>query len=181
MDPITGGLAVIGLGMQLFGGISGSQDAARAHAVQQQIAGQESILNDQKRQAMELNNRRSQLENVRNTQRARAMGLNAAVNQGAQFGSGIAGGQAQAQDQGNYNALGMNQSLQFGRTAFDINGRITGLKSELSSVQTDQATDQGIMSMGGSILGSSKTLGNISQGFGNFQLFGGGSPSGYGK
>jgi len=164
MDPITGGLAVIGLGMSIFGGTSAASESRRQAQLQQQVAGQETLLNAQRRQQMEMSNRRSQLENVRNVQRAKAMGLVTATSQGAQFGSGFEGGQAQIQGQGNYNALGLSQALQSGETSFDINDRITNLRSQITSSQSSQATDQGLASLGGSIFGASTTLGKLGQG-----------------
>src|SRR5258706_2000925 len=115
MDPLTLGIGAIGLGLQIFGGAKQASDtsalAQKSYAINSQITGLEGQVNDQRRQAMELSARRQQLEIFRNTQRARAQGLAAATNQGAQFGSGLAGGQAQATDEGLFNIAGVNQNL----------------------------------------------------------------------
>lgn len=194
--------------MSLAGGVGGAfgansiakvqQDEARqAQGIQQNISGLETSANAQRKQQMELEARRSSLEQFRNMQRVRAQGLNAAVQQGAQMGTGLAGGQGQATDQGLFNVSGINQNLQIGRSLFGIDDQITQQKQNLSNVQTaaniqlsglqsNQATYQGISQVGGALTKSAGTISNIfgggSSGGGNFNfLFGGGSPSGYGK
>lgn len=85
----------------------------------------------------------------------------AAVNQGAQFGSGIQGGQAQATDQGLFNSAGINQNLEIGRNIFGLNDQISGQKSLMSQSQSAQATDQGIASLGGAVVKNAGMIGNI--------------------
>lgn len=167
MDPLTLGIAAVGIGMQVFGGMSASEHANQANQVQQQIAGLEQGVNGQRRDAMELSGRRQQMEVFRNNQRQRAMATNAAVNQGAQFGSGLQGGLAQVQDQSMFNSLGISQNLQIGRNIFGLNDQITGAKAQVSSIQTQMGQDQGIASLGGSISRSAGTLGQMGQGFGS--------------
>lgn len=149
--------------MQLFGGMSASQNASEAHEIQGRIAGLEGKVNDQRRNQMELSARRQQMEIFRNAQRARAMGTNAAVNQGAQFGSGLQGGLAQVQDQSMVNSLGISQNLEIGRNIFGINDQISQQRVALSNVQSDMATNQGIASFGGSLMGAAGTISNISR------------------
>lgn len=167
MDPLTIGIGAVGLGMQIFGGISASEKANEASAIQQQISGLEIGVNDQRRNAMELSGRRQQMEVFRNNQRQRAMATNSAVNQGAMFGSGLQGGLAQVQDQSGVNSLGINQNLEIGRNIFGLNDQITSAKAQLSSVQTQMGQDQGIASMGGNITRSAGMLGQMAQGFGS--------------
>lgn len=170
MDPISLGIGAIGLGMQLYGGISASQDAQRANQVQQDVTTQEANVNVQRQQAMELSARRQQMEVFRNTQRARAQGLNAATNQGASYGSGLQGGQAQATDQGLFNVAGINQNLQIGRNIFGLDAKISADKMQLSSIQADQITDQAWSGFGGALTKNAGTLANIGQyGAGQFK------------
>lgn len=169
VDPLTAGLGIIGLGMQIFGGIEASKEANKQAQLSQQSYAAEQKVNDQRRQAMELSASRQQLENYRNVQRVRAAGLNAAVSQGAGLGSGIAGGQAQAIDQGLFNSLGISQNLQIGRNIFGLNDQISGYKSQISQSQSNQATDQGWASLGGAIVKNSGTIGNIAS-FGGAQI-----------
>ncbi len=185
MDPITLGIGAVGLGLKLFGSLSASSDANKISQVEQQKFGVEQQVNDQRQQAMNLSARRQQLEIFRNTQRARAQGLNAAVQQGAQFGSGFAGGQASTQSQGLFNSLGVSQNQQIGNNIFGLDSRISGLNSQEAGLKGQMATDQGWSSLGGSILSSAGTLGGIAKSaggaFGNIggAFMGGGSPSGY--
>lgn len=161
MDPLTLGIGAVGLGMQIFGGISASQKAQQAYGIQQNITNLDTQVNAQRQQQMVLSNSRQQMENFRNVQRARAQGMNAAVGQGAQFGSGISGGQAQATDQGAYNNLGMNQNLQIGENMFSLDNQISQQKLALSGVQSSMATDQAISGIGGTLTKGAGTISNI--------------------
>ncbi len=161
MDPISIGLGVVGLGMSLFGGSEASSAARHQAEISRQVAGQEQLVNAQKQQAMELSSRRQQLEIMRNSQRARSMALNSAVNQGAQFGTGLQGGLAQIADSEAYNMLGVNQNLQIGRNISGINDTISGLKGQMAGAQADQATAQGLQSLGGALMTNAGTIGNL--------------------
>lgn len=148
--------------MQLFGGLGASHAQSSAYAVQQQEIGSEENIESQKQQAYEIQNKRAQMQNFRNTQRNRAMGLNSSVNQGAQFGSGMSGGQAETQDEGTTNTLGLTQSLQTSRNIFADNTSINADKVAIAGYQSTAGTDQGISSMGGMIAKSAGTMSNIS-------------------
>lgn len=202
MDPISLAIGAVGLGMQIFGGVSSSNVAKQQAQVGQQqaavsgnIATQEQGINDAKQAAMELQGRRTQLENVRNNQRARAQAVQSATTQGAQFGSGLQGGLGQIQDQSLFNMSGVNSALQTGRQIAGFNQNITGDKLQLASLgsqsaglQGQAATDAGISSIGGALLKSGPMIGQLGQnataGFKSMNfgqsLFGGGSPSGLG-
>lgn len=161
MDPITLGLGALGLGMQVFGGLGASSAAKAASLTAQAEVGQEQALNNVKQQQMNLSANRQQMETFRNVQRARAQGLNAAVQGGAQFGSGLQGGQAQASDQGGYNNLGVRQNQQFGNQIFGIDQNITSLKGQISQDQGTQASDTALAGVGGSLTKSAGTMSNI--------------------
>jgi len=186
MDPVSLAIGAVGLGMQLFGGIGQSSEAKQAAAVSQDIARQEQGVNDVKQHQMDMEAQRMQMENIRNTQRARAMGLNAAVNQGAQYGSGLQGGLAQVTDQGLFNMQGVNFAKSYADQISGYNNAISGDKEQLASIQGQSSTDAGIASLGGALMKAGPTIGafgkGVSTGFSNIgsSLFGGGSPSGYG-
>lgn len=182
MDPISLGLGIAGLGMSLFGGIKGAQVAGQQAEVSQDEARQEQNINNKKQQQMNLEASRQQTENYRNIQRARAQGVNAAVQGGAQFGSGLSGGQAQARDQGGVNSLGISQNLQFGNTIAGYTNTISGDKMQMASLGGQAATDAGIASLGGALMKAGPTIGAFGKNAGaSGGLFmGGGSPSGYG-
>lgn len=171
--------------MQIFGGLGASSDAKAASRISKNIAGHEQDINNVKQRQMELEGRRMQLENIRNNQRARAMSENAAVNQGAQFGSGLQGGLAEIQNQSLFNMFGVNKAIQAGLEINQFNQAISKEKMQLADVQASSANNQAIASLGGSVMKAGPIIGQLAQGFGgnngfNF-MFGGGSPSGYGK
>lgn len=181
MDPISLGMGIVGLGMSLYGGLSGAKVAGEQAQVSQDEAQQEQKINEQKQQQMQLQAGRSQLENFRNVQRARAQGLNSAVQQGAQVGSGLAGGQAEATDQGLYSSLGINQNLQFGNTIAGYNNAISGDKMQMAQLGGQAATDAGIASLGGAVMKAGPTIGAFGKNAGitdAFSLFKPGSLSG---
>lgn len=159
MDFLSAGLGIVGLGMQIFGGISGSQDAQRQAEISGQISQQEQAINAQKQTQMQLSARRQDLEIFRQTQRARAQSEAVATNQGAQFGSGLQGGLGQVQSQGMFNAAGINQNLEIGQNIFAANNQISGLRAQSAQVSSDQAFDQGIASLGGSVVRAGPIIG----------------------
>lgn len=191
MDPVSIGLSAIGLGMKLFGSFSGADHTAeyaqQMNAQEQQKFGLEKQVNEQRRQSMELSASRQNLETFRRVQQARAAGLQAATNQGAQFGSGYAGGQGSINAQGMFNVQGVNQNLAIGRNIFGLDNQITDVNARESTIKSNfqgqQAQDQAWQSLGGSLMGSAGTIGNIGGAAGGFfskasGLFSGGSLSG---
>lgn len=176
MEPLSLALGSIGLGLQIFGGFGAAHNAKQASYYNKQIAAEEMKLNQVKQQKMELEGRRMQLESVRNNQKARALAEASAVNQGAQFGSGLQGGLGEIQGNTLTNMEGVNFGLQFGRQMAGINDTISGYKQQLADVQSEQAANQGLMSLGGSLMKAGPLVGPLGQGFGN--LFGGGNYSG---
>lgn len=185
MDPISLAIGAVGLGMQIFGGIGATEDAQKASQISKDEARQEQGISDQKQQAMEIDARRRGLEQMRQTQQAQSLAISRATNQNAQFGSGLQGGLAEVSNQGNFNLQGINQSLQIGRTIAGLNNNISNDKYQMADVQSDEATNKGIMSLGGSLMSAGPTIGKLSQGFGKSNSFGflmgGGSPTGYGS
>lgn len=178
MDPFTLSLMAVGAATSIFGSISGAGVAKQSANISANIAQNEQLENNQRQQQMELQASRQQLENARNTQRARAQGVNAAVSDGAQYGSGLAGAQGAAQDQGLYNSLGINQNLGIGRTLFGLSNTISADKIQLAQLGGQAATDQGITNIGGDITKSASALGNMSKGTG-FNPFGSTSSGNY--
>ncbi len=158
MDPLTLGIAGIGLGVQAFGffGARGAQKQAAQAA--QNVAALEQQVNGQRRNAMELSAKRQQLEIFRNMQRARAQGTQAAVSQGAQFGTGLQGGLAQVAGSSYWNALGVTQNLEIGRNIFNLNDQISAQKALMAKSQSEAAEYQGYSALGGAITGNAKTL-----------------------
>lgn len=160
-DAIEAGIAAVGLGMQIFGSNKQAQVSHQMAQVSKDEAMHEQNINDLKQRQMELEGQRSQLETIRNMQRARALGISASVNQGANMGSGLAGGLAQVQNQGGWNILGINQGLEIGRGINTQNKSISADKMQMADLQGQSADAQGMQSMGGALLKSSGTIGSL--------------------
>src|ERR1041384_4701100 len=143
MDPISLGVQAagmaIGLGLQIFGGAKQAQIASQEAGVKQQIAGYEIQADQQRRRQMELDAQRKQMEVLRNAQRARALGLQAATSQGASLGSGLQGGYGQISGAANTNLLGIGQNLQIGENLFDINANVDQSKIQLAGLESQAA------------------------------------------
>lgn len=161
MDPISIGLGLAGFGMRLFGGMGASEEAEQQSELSRQNFSLNKDLQENRHKAMLLASRRQQLEILRTSQRARAMGLNAAVNQGAQLGSGLQGGFGQIAGQTNTNLLGNFQSLALGEESFGLNSRISANNMQISESQSSQSQDQGMMSLGGSLIQAAPTIGRL--------------------
>lgn len=158
---LTDILGIVGLGMSIFGGLGQSGVAKQQANVSAGIAGDEEQLNTIKQRQNTLSTNRAQLENLRNVQRARAQGVNSAVQGGAQFGSGMAGGQAQVADAGMTNSVGLSQKLQTSNEEFGVTGDIDQKKIQMAQLGGQMATDAGWASLGGSLTKSAPMLGNI--------------------
>ena len=166
MDPISLAIGAVGLGMQIFGGMGQARASEEAARISADEAKQEQGINAQKQQAMELSGRRQQMEITRNAQRARAMAVQSATTQGAQFGSGLQGGLAEVTDQSLFNLVGVNSALETGRNINQYNNAITQDKYAMAKAQSSGAQDAGYASLGGALLKSGPIIGQISQGFG---------------
>ncbi len=166
MDPFTI-MAVSGLALQaggMLGSFGSSRSATEADLRMAQLQKQQ---NDLRRQAMELSARRQQTENLRNTQLQRSMSLNAATNQGAQYGSGYAGGSAQVRSTGDWNAQGIKQNLELGEKNFDLDDQMNQQKMAKFEAQSQQAMWQGVSSLGSSMTSAAGTFGKLTAGFGS--------------
>lgn len=164
MDPLSLGLGIAGFGLKLFGGLFGSSASDKAYDAQVKIQQENMRAQGIKQQAMILASRRQQLDIIRNSQRARALALNAATNQGAQFGSGLQGGYDQIFGHTAENLLGNQQSLEMGGKLSTLNSNISGYNTQLSQAQTDISNAQGMMSLGNSLIQSGPTIGNLFKG-----------------
>lgn len=183
MDPLTLGLSLGGMALQAFGAFGASNEAKHQAEISRKVAADESAIQDQKRTQMQLEASRLQLQQFRNMQRLRSQATAAAVNQGAQYGSGLQGGLAQISDQTNSNILGINQNSMIGGNIFNINKDISGLKMQMADSQSAMAEDQAWASLGGAVVKNAGTIGQLGQnayaGLDNaFSLFKPGSLSG---
>lgn len=184
MDPMTI-MGVVSLGSSLIGGIGqmfGASSTSKLEQEKAQVSANTAQLemqeNSVRQESMEMSARRSQLETIRNTQRARAFATQAGVSQGAQFGSGMAGGLAEVTNEGAFGLQGINNNLALGRQMFGLDAKIDQNKIQMAQLGGDEASVQGqsamfggLSSLGGAMMKAGPTIGNIFKGFGG----GGGS------
>jgi hypothetical protein len=138
-DQITGlgGLGELAsLSGQFLGVSESSQGAQAKYDAQKKIAALEMQADAQRRQAMEISARRNMLN---------------ATSQGAQFGSGVAGGKGTVAGEAGQQMLGVSQNLQIGENMFDINNQINIQKMNEADAESKIAQGQGMSSMFGAI------------------------------
>jgi hypothetical protein len=164
-NPLGVGLALGGIGLSLFGGMSKASSAGEMAGVQQKMTQIEMQQDTVRQRAMELSARRQHIEVLRNAQRARSLALNAATTQGAQSGSGLQGGYGQIQGAANWNIAGINQNLDFGEQMFGLNQILSQQKIEMARLQGQSATAGAYQSLGGTLLQAAPTVGKLSKGF----------------
>lgn len=159
-------LGAASIGMQAYGAFSGASAAKDKANAEKQIASDEMQQDQVRRSGMELDANRKSMEQLRNNQRMRAMATNSAVNQGAQFGSGLQGGLAGISGQSNTNQLGISQNLSLGENMFDLNAKISQQKMNIADASSKMATAQAWSSMGKALGGSMGPLSSLSKGLG---------------
>lgn len=159
---LASGVGALGVGLEAFGAIEKYEGAQKQAAAQNAIIGDEEKQDNVRRQAMEVSARRQQMEVFRNSQRARALALNNATSEGAQFGSGLQGGYGQVAGQSGVNMLGINQNLQAGNQMFDLSKMINDQKINITGAQSQQNAGSGLMSLGGAALTSMGPIKSLS-------------------
>lgn len=163
MDPFTMAMGVAGLALQLGGGIMGAGGAKKKAEAQQHQIQLEQQAEEQRRQYMELDAHRKEMEIVRNQQRARSLALTNSTGQGASQGSGLQGGYGQIAGQSGVNFQGIQQNLEIGRNIFDINRLISQEKVNQAQGGTDMAFGQGLGALGGAFLAHRKEVGQFTK------------------
>lgn len=167
-------VGLAGVGLSLFGGDESAKAQKEISAASAQNAQYEGEINAQKKLAMQLSGRRQQLETIRNAQRARAYGAQAAATQGANKGSGFFGGQYQETSKGSYNLQGIQDNLDIGTRIFGINDKISANNAKIASLGGKVAEGQAYSSLGNSLSGASDAANRLSG-----QFFAGNSNSGF--
>jgi hypothetical protein len=181
MDPISAILGGVGIAMQIGGAMKQASISANINQTQEDILQQEQAENDVRQQAVAMMYQRKQIQNVREAQMAGARSRAAAVQGGAQFGSGAKAGQEMAQAGAAYNQETIGQDFQSANQMFSIDRGINNLKMTLGSLGTQMSSAQEISSIGGGILGAAKGLGNLSGSMGGWGGGGDMSSMGSGK
>lgn len=164
MDPVSamqGASALIGMGVEAYGFLNASKYASQATQIQQNILATDEQINQQREQQMNLDAARKMVNVQQRTQMARARTLAAAVNQGGQFGSGAAGASGSEASQAARNVEGISQDWTIGKNIFSLTNTEDQLKSQLTGVQSEESDYQAIAGLGGSITGSSQSIGKL--------------------
>lgn len=180
--PLLAVAAVASVGLSAYGTYEQQRAASRSAEYQKNILAQEQAQEAARRKAAELQNRRSQMEMLRNQQRARAMALANATAQSASQGSGLQGGYGQISGEAGNNLLGLDQNFSLGTDIYNSNQIISQNRIGLAGAQSMAAQGQGFSSLGGSILSAATSFNSIGQGFGGYggSSYGGNSYSTYG-
>lgn len=158
---VGAGAGLAGLGLEIFGAVSGSSAASSSAHSGMAIAGLEQQENAKRQQAMQIVARRQQLQVIRTNQMAQAQARAAATNQGAQFGSGLQGGLSGIEAQSASNLQGINQQLDIGNSIFGLDAKISQQKMAQYQSQSDQATASGIGAIGGALLKAAPTIASL--------------------
>lgn len=167
-------LAAGGLAMSLIGSAKASTASNSYYQGEQNIAGLELKVNEQRKSAMEVDARRRQLEVVRNNQRARSMAQTTATSQGAQFGSGLQGAYGGIGGQSETNLLGVNQNLEIGRNIFGLDTQISQQKIANAGFESQISTDKATANTGNMLMSSAGKISNLASGVGSGGVTNGG-------
>src|SRR5690349_4913500 len=120
-ELVIAGLALtaVGTGTQVYSSL-------RSASIQKDMLAEEQRQEEIRKRAMMADARRKQLETLRQSQQASAVALAGATNQGANLGSGLAGGLGQISGQTASNYSGIAQSAGFGSAIFNSNASLAG-------------------------------------------------------
>jgi hypothetical protein len=161
MDPISAILGGVGIATELYGADKAKKVESTIAADQQGILADEQAENDVRQRAVAMMAQRKSIQSVREAQMAGARSRAAAVQGGAQFGSGAKQGEQMAMSGNAYNQETISQDLQSANQMFSIDRGINALKSQIGMQSTSLSNDEGIMAIGGSILGAAGPLGKL--------------------
>lgn len=163
MPAFTAAIAIAGAALAGVGAYQQYQGAKSSAEYQKDMTAKELQAEAVRQRAMELDARRKQMEIVRNQNKARAMALATANNQGGQLGSGLQGGYGGISGQSLTNLQGINQNLEFGQQLFGINSAISQDKINMAGANTQMALGSGLSSLGGTMINSASTIGNLTK------------------
>lgn len=161
-------ISAAGLGLSIYGSTKAAK-AQKAYINAQSDAN--ANIEQARRRQMELDAHRRAKEIIRQGQRARALSLANATNQGAEFGSGIMGGIGQISGQMGTNLTGVSQNLALGRDIFDANATITQASATYASkagrASYFHSLGSGLMAFGGLLSQNSKNIDALRTYYGN--------------
>lgn len=152
---MSAAIGFIGQGISLVSGIMGAQ--AQANMVAQQAAASTRAENAREQQ-MRLESHRQRRQAVREGLLARSMSLTSGVAQGAQYGSGVSAGLAQATSGAAQNVQQISSNETLGGRVFQANRDYYKATAE---GQAQMAMWQGISSIGGALTNSAGALARL--------------------
>jgi hypothetical protein len=165
-NPIALIAGVAGIATSIFGGLEQAKVQKEEAGVSADIAELEMQINNQRKMLASATYQRQQTENMRKTMQAVSTSRAAAVQGGAQFGSGAAGGVAQARAEGAFNQANLSTDYLIGQKIFDYTSSIDQDQIKLAQLGGQAATYGGIASAGQGLASGAMSLGRLSGGFG---------------
>jgi hypothetical protein len=161
MPAITSIIAGIGLaagaigsGVQAYGAIQQGEAQRKASRLSQ-------MAESARQRGMELDSQRKQYSIIREQQTQRANAIAAATNQGAQFGSGLEGGEAQISGASNSNLLGVQENTGLGEQMFSLSQRKASADRDASAAGTMGSIGSGLSTLGRAVVNDSGTIARI--------------------
>lgn len=164
---ITAIVGAVGLASAAVGTATSIIGASAQGDAQQQMLAIQAQEQKQRQNLFEIEQQRKRVEDLRNAQGATALARSRAVNQGAQFGSGLLGGLAQVKGESNYNLLGIEQNTQIGENLFSLDNQLSQAKIASAQAATVQSIGSSLTSFGGAAINSMGAIGNLTSGFGS--------------
>lgn len=159
-EAALGGLGAIGIGAvgSAVSGYFGMQAEQGVTQSSQNIAKLQEQANQINYNQARMTISRNSLQEIRNAQTARATAIAGATNQGAQFGSGLAGGEAQIAGQAGTNLLGLNQAASFAGQMNTVNQGISQQEISKAGYQSTANMWQGIGGMFGGLTSAGNSV-----------------------
>lgn len=165
-NPIALAAGLAGIGLSIFGGTSQAGIQKEEAGVSAEIAGYEEQINKQRQNLATLTYRRQGIENMRKVQQSRSLARAAGVQGGAQFGSGVAGAEAQASAEGAFNTQDLAESYKIGQNIFGLTSSIDKDQIRLAQLGGQASTYGGVSAIGQGLTSGAMALGRLSGGFG---------------
>jgi hypothetical protein len=165
---VASAIAAIGVGVGLFGAISGSEAADQQAQNQAQALALQKQEQEERRKAMELDARRRRREIIRQGIAARSAALTTSTAQGAQFSSALPGAYGDIEGRTGTNLTGVNQNQEIGERIFDLKGLQNDAYVRAAMAGSNLATSQALTQAGSMMISNSSqlaTLGKTAYGF----------------
>lgn len=177
-------LVGLGIATAVAGFATQMNASSRMASAQKDEIAQQQAIEAQRKKQMELEAHRQQLQILRQSQRARAVSLATATNQGAAFGSALQGAYSGESGATNSQLVASNQNLEIGTNIFGYNSQLSNDRIAYAGAQSNYATGQGLTSLGGALISNASTLNSgfnsAKSSFTNAMSFGTG-PGSYGS